>query len=299
MGIFDQDNQPYEGDALVRHIERVLAVNRPTGPFFYLAYPLIRRLWKPQLIDVANIPDGPCLFVGNHSLFATDGAILLPVIYHEQGRFLRPLADKALWNPVTEDFLLSQGAGVGHPDVCSALMEAEQDILVFPGGAFEATKTQDQRYQLQWKDRYGFIRLAAKHGYTIMPWAHVGPDEFYEHLVEGRDLPDTWLGQLLRRAGLLTDSTRTDLLPPLPLGALGTPIPKLRQCFIQFGEPISLARYKGKRVQKKTLMTLRDQVAKQIEDLLPGLFALRDEARNDQGWLRRLLNTDLLRTGND
>ena len=299
MGLLDQDNQPYEGEALQAHIERVLQVNRPTGPFFYLSYPLIRRFWRPQLLGVENIPDEPCLFIGNHSLFAIDGAILLPVLYHEQGRFLRPLGDKALWNPVTEDFLLAQGATIGHPAVCSALMEAGQDIMVFPGGAHEATKTQDERYTLQWKHRYGFVKLAAQHGYTIMPWAHVGPDEFYEHLVEGRDLPNTWLGQLLKRAGVLTDQTRTDLLPPVPLGALGTPIPKPQRCFIEFGKPISLARYKGKHPQKKTLMGIRQQVADQIEALLPGLFALRDEARNEEGWLRRLLNSDVLPTGSD
>lgn len=294
MGIFDQENEPFDEEALARHIERVLEVKRPQGPLFYLSYPLIKAFWKPELIDVANLPDEPCLFIGNHSLFAVDGMVILPVMFHEQGRFLRPLGDKFLWNSVTEDFLLSQGATIGHPAVCSALMEAGQDIMVFPGGAHEATKTQAERYTLQWKDRYGFVKLAAQHGYTIMPWALVGPDEFYEHLVEGRDLPNTWFGQLLKRAGLLTEKTRLDLLPPIPLGALGTPIPKPQRCFIQFGKPIKLAKYRGKRLQKKTLLSIRQQVADQIEDMLSTLFALRDEARNTGGWLRNLLSTEIL-----
>ncbi len=226
MGIFDQDNQPFDEEALQQHIERALEVKRPTGPFFYLAYPFVRQFWKPTFIDVHKLPEQPCLFIGNHSLFATDGMVILPAIYHEQGRFLRPLGDKALWNSLTEEFLLKQGASIGHPKVCSAMMEAGEDIMVFPGGAYEATKTQAQRYTLQWKERFGFVRMAAMHGYTIMPWAIVGPDEFYEHLVEGRDLPDTRLGDFLKSAGLLTENTRSDLLPPVPLGALGTAIPK-------------------------------------------------------------------------
>ncbi|MDJ0878838.1 MAG: lysophospholipid acyltransferase family protein [Halieaceae bacterium] len=293
MGMMDRDNDPINGDALDQHIERALAVGRP-GSMFYLAYPLIRRLLRAELVNARNLPDEPCLFIGNHSLFATDGMIFAPLMWHEHGRFLRGLGDKALWNPYSEEFLLAQGAVIGHPQVCSALMEAGHDLMVFPGGAHEATKTQAQRYTLQWKDRAGFVRMAAEHGYTILPCAHVGPDEFYEHWVEGRDIPDTWLGELLARAGLLTDNTRPDLLPPVPLGALGTPFPKPQRCYIQFGEPLNLATYRGKRLSKKALLGIRDEVAGQIEAMLPELFALRDEGRNSQGWLRRLLTTELL-----
>jgi 1-acyl-sn-glycerol-3-phosphate acyltransferase len=294
MGTFDQDRQAFSEEELARHIGRALATTRPAGPLFYLAYPLIRRVLRTEVIDAANIPDEPCLFIGNHSLFATDGMLFAPLMFHEQGRFVRALGDKALWTPLSESFLLSQGAVIGHPAVCDALMEAGQDLMVFPGGAHEATKTQAQRYTLQWKDRAGFVRMAARHGYTIMPWAHVGPDEFYEHLLEGQELPESWLGGILKQAGLLTENTRSDLLPPVPLGALGTPLPKPQRCFIQFGQPVSLARYRGKRMTKKTQMTIRNEIAGQIQGMLPGLFALRDEARNSQSWLRRLLTAELL-----
>jgi 1-acyl-sn-glycerol-3-phosphate acyltransferase len=289
MGIFDQDNEPYDDVGLARHIERALAVDRPRGPGMDLSWPLIRRLFKPQLVDAENIPDEPCLFIGNHSLFALDGMILSPLMYHETGRFLRGLGDKFLWNRFSEDTLLGQGAVVGHPEVCSALMENGDDLMVFPGGAHEATKTEAQRYSLQWKERYGFVRMAAKHGYTIMPMAIVGPDEFYDHRVEGEDLPDTAIGQLLKRAGLLTENTRTDMLPPIPSGALGSLIPKPQRCYVQFGKPVRTKQYAGKRVAKKTLMGVREKVARQIEGMLDQLLALRDEDRNQEGWLRALL----------
>ena len=238
MSVLDKDSQPYEGVALERHIQRALAVNSPRGPLFDLTYPLLKRLFNVQLLRTDRIPAEPCLFIGNHSLFASDGYILAPVMWKEQQRFLRGLGDKALWNPVTEPLLLSQGAAVGHPDVCSALMENGCDLMVFPGGAHEATKTQAQRYQLQWKERYGFLRMAAAHNYPIVPMAIVGPDEFYDHAVEGRDLPDTPLGELLKTLGILTDSTRRDLIPPIPLGALGSPLPKPQNCYVEFGEPV-------------------------------------------------------------
>jgi len=289
MGIFDQNSEPFNETGLARHIEQALTVERPGGAGFDLAYPLLKRFFRPQLIDADKVPDEPCLFVGNHSLFALDGMVLAPVMYHELGRFLRGLADRFLWNQFSEGYLLGQGGVLGHPEVCSAMMEAGEDLMVFPGGAHEATKTSAERYTLQWKERFGFVRMAAKHGYTIMPMALVGPDEFYDHLIEGRDLPDTVVGRWLSRAGILTENTRTDLLPPVPMGALGSMMPKPQRCYIQFGDPVPMKKYAGKRVAKKTLLGVRDEVADQIEDMLEQLQALRDESRDEEGWLRRLL----------
>lgn len=289
MSIFDQDNQPFSDEGLARHIEEALKIEKPTVPMLELGYSMLQRLYKPVLVNSDNIPDEPCLFIGNHSLFALDGMILAPIMYFDEERFLRPLGDRFLWNSKTESLLLNQGAVIGHPKVCSALMDAGKDLLVFPGGAHEATKTAAQKYTLQWKERHGFVRLAAQHGYTIMPFAMVGPDEFYSHLLEGEDIPDTAVGQLLTRMGLLNENTRSDLLPPIPRGALGTLIPRPQRCYIQFGEPVRLAAYKGKKTSKKKLLELREEIATQIEVMLQELLLLREQNRGKDGFLRRLL----------
>jgi 1-acyl-sn-glycerol-3-phosphate acyltransferase len=289
MSIFDQDNQPFDDASLALHIERALAVRAPDDALDALVYRIIRRLFKPTLVNTDNIPQQPCLFIGNHSLFALDGAILAPTLLHQQGRFLRPLGDKFLWNSASEDFLLRRGAVIGHPDVCAALMDAGEDLLVFPGGAHEATKTEADRYTLQWKQRLGFVRLAAWHGYRIMPFAMVGPDEFYSHLVEGKDLPDTALGKLLQQLGIFNENTRPDMLPPLPLGALGSLFPKPQHCYIQFGEAVDLSAYRGKKLGKKQLQTFRQRVATDIEEMLAELLRYRESHRREDGLLRRLL----------
>jgi 1-acyl-sn-glycerol-3-phosphate acyltransferase len=178
---------------------------------------------------------------------------------------------------------------MGHPEVCSALMEDGQDILVFPGGAHEAVKPTSDIYSLQWKERYGFVKLAAMHGYTIMPFGIVGPDEFYGHLVEGQDLPNTALGGLLKRLGLLTENTRSDMLPPIPIGALGSLIPKPQPCYIGFGEPVDLASFEGKKLSKPQMKKIRTQVAQQIEEQLSELLLVRERHRGEDGLLRRLL----------
>ncbi len=289
MSILDQNNEPYDDEGLARHIEQALAVNAPSGPAQEWMYSLLKRIFNPLLVDAENIPDEPCLFVGNHSLFALDGMILGPLMYFELDRFLRPLGDKFLWNDTTESLLINQGAVLGHPKVCAALMENGSDLVVFPGGAHEATKTAADKYTLQWKERVGFVRLAAQHGYTIMPFALIGPDEFYSHLIEGEDIPDTAVGRLLTRFGLLNEQTRPDMLPPVPRGLLGSFLPRPQRCYLQFGEPLRLAELAGKRVTKKKLLSVRQEVADQIEEMIAELLLLREQNRGEDGFLRRLL----------
>lgn len=289
MSVLDKDAVPFDEAALDEHIRRALAVSEPQSPFYGITYPLLKWVFKPQLLGLENLPDEPALFVGNHALFATDGAILAPVMWRETGRFLRGLGDRFLWNRFTEDFLLQQGAALAHPRVCGALMESGADLMVFPGGTFEATKTQSQRYTLQWRQRYGFIRMAAQHGYPIVPMAIVGPDEFYDHLIEGRDIPDTALWQVLERLGVVGDQTRRDMLLPLPLGALGSAFPKPQTCYIQFGTAVRPRQSRGRAPGKPTLKRYRAEIADQIETMLETLLALRDEDRNQQSWWRRLL----------
>lgn len=289
MDLFDKKNQPFDDAGLQRHITRALAVEKPAGMKLAIAWRLIKRLFDPLLVDAANIPDRPCLFVGNHSMFALDALVLGPTMLHEQGRFLRGLADKFMWTPLTEQRLLKNGAVLGNPEVCSALMQNGVDLLVFPGGAHEATKTAAQKYTLLWKERYGFVSLAAQHGYTIMPFAMLGPDEFYSHLVEGEDLPDTAVGQLLKRMGVIDDNFRADLLPPIPVGALGSLFPKPQRCYIQFGEAVDLADYAGKKLTKRQMQSIRVGVAGQIEAMIAELLLLRTQRRYKQGLLRRLV----------
>ena len=251
---------------------------------------MIKRLFRPLILGAENIPNRPCLFVGNHSLFALDGMVLAPLFIKELGRFPRGMGDKFLFtNKRVASFVLKSGSVMGHPEVCSALMKDRQDLLVFPGGAHEAVKPASSIYELQWKERYGFVRLAAKHGYTIMPFGLVGPDEFYGHYMEGQDLPDSTLGQLLKRVGLLDDDIRSDILPPIPVGALGTPFPKPQRCYLGFGDPINLSQYKGKNLTSKRQKILRAEVAEQIETQLAELLFAREQHKGKDSLLRRLL----------
>ena len=291
MSLFGKNNTPLsEPYMLERHIKQALAAKAPSGLDVEIAYQIVKRVFNPMVTGAQNIPKEPCLFVGNHSLFALDGAIIRPLFLKELQRFPRAMGDKFLFSiQRVADILVKHGVVMGHPEVCSALMDDRQDLLLFPGGAYESVKPKSKLYELQWKERYGFVKLAAMHGYTIMPFGLVGPDDFYGHLMEGQDLPDSALGKLLAHIGLLNDNTRSDIVPPIPIGSLGTPLPKPQRCYLGFGEPINLSRHKGKALPKKTLLSVRAQVAQQIDTQLAELLLIREQDKGKDSLLRRLL----------
>ena len=72
----------------------------------------------------------------------------------------------------------------GTRDNVRALMRERQTILVFPGGSREVNKRRGQQYQLLWRERIGFARLAIEHGYPIVPFAAVGADEMLDVIVD-------------------------------------------------------------------------------------------------------------------
>jgi len=177
VDLLSSNNAPLNDEAALReHINRVLRVQPPRGLEEKLLYRMAKFWFRPQVFNAQRLPDRPCLFIGNHALFGLDGLVILPVLLEEYGRFLRPMGDKFLFSQSTvAKILLQRGGTMGHPEVARALMAHDQDILVFPGGAHEAVKPSRERYRLQWKDRLGFVRLAAEFGYTIVPFGLVGP----------------------------------------------------------------------------------------------------------------------------
>jgi 1-acyl-sn-glycerol-3-phosphate acyltransferase len=298
MTTFDKNKQPLDEQGLARHIECALATQAPGGLELAARYRMIQLLFKPVVVGMDNIPQQPCLFVGNHSLFALDAMVLTPILQQRLGRFLRPLADRIFWEAAPVGSLATrQGAVLGHPEVCSALMENGEDLLVFPGGAHESVKPASEFYTLQWKQRYGFIRLAAQHGYTIVPFGMVGPDQFYSHYKEGKELAESPLGvlarrqaKLLQRLGLLSETNRDDLVPPIPVGALGTLFPKLQRCYIGFGEAMDLSAHQGKSLSATRMRALRDRVALTIEQQLSELLLAQKQDEDQQSVLRRILS---------
>lgn len=279
----------FSAEELRELIDTFLAVEGPDVRSLERQYAVIKPYFSPTVVGLGNIPEEPTLFIGNHSMFALDAVIMLPTVYHETGRFLRPLADNIWFGSMPGKKVAAGGMVLAHPDVCAALMEAGHDLLVFPGGAAEANKPEEQRYSLVWRERYGFVRLAAKHGYNITPFGMVGPDEGWEHVIEGQDILHSKLLKLLQHIGLV-GNIRDDILPPIPRGVFNTLIPRPQHCYLAFGEPIEVPDRRGKKgLSERIQKTIRKQTSSSIESLVADMLTMRREHRDEDSALRRLL----------
>lgn len=274
-----------EIDAL---IEKFVAIEGPDEVLFARLYRFIQYYFKPTVVGLENIPDEPTLFIGNHAMFGLDGMILMPTINRETGRFLRAMGDRAWFQTTTGEKMARGGMVLGHPDVCSALMEKGQDLLVFPGGALEANKRAEEKYTLKWKERYGFVRLAAQHGYNITPFGMVGPDDWWDHAIEGEDLLNSRLVKALRERDIIGD-IRPDLVPPIPRGLFNTLLPRPEPCYLAFGKPIEVPDCRGKTVSKRIQTSVRKATAEAVEELVGDMLLLRSQEKHNQGFVRRLL----------
>ena len=110
-----------------------------------------------------------------------DSPMLIVYLYTEHQVAVVSIADHShfylpLWRSVVKKF----GAVDGVPAYVREAMRQGYSILVFPGGGREVLKREGEQYQLIWKQRYGFLKLAQEFGYDIVPFAALGGDEVFD-----------------------------------------------------------------------------------------------------------------------
>ena len=242
-------------------------------------------LTDPVFYGTDLIPgSGPCLFVGNHTIFGLlDLPLLVQHVQRERGLFLRGLAEKAHYKvPVWRDFLSRFGAVDGTRENARALLRDGEAVLVLPGGGREVAKRKGERYELIWKQRMGFARLAIEARCPIVPFAAVGGEETYDIVVDADSALMTPVRAAFERLG-----GRTELLFPLARGFAGTPLPRPERFYFAFGEPIDTERYGGRHEDGRATRGLRDRTRRAVEDRIDFLLAER-EADPDRDLLARI-----------
>ena len=274
-----------------RYVEYTSRYGMPVAPQVAAAAGLARAWFKPRFVGLENLPEEPALFIGNHAFMAIDAALFHLYLYYDHGRYVKGLGDKSLFaNPYYAAVAHAMGGVSGQAAIVERLMARGDDLLLYPGGAYESVKPPEARYQLQWKQRYGFVRLAASAGYTVVPVASVGPDEYYDHAISSESLVNSPLAHWLIKAGVLPADLRTDLVPPIPTGLLGGPLPKPKSTYFAIGKPIDLSEYKGVELSTRKLSALRKKFASAIESEISRLLLLREQERHQDSWLRRVLS---------
>ena len=249
-------------------------------------------LFKTTVVGAENVPEETSLFICNHSTMAMDVSVALPALTHAAGRFIRCMNDELFYRNESVRYVLVDniGAVMAHPDVGDAMFEANKDLLLFPGGAHEANKDLDKRYTLQWKQRTGFVRMAAKHGVPIVPVGIVGPDEWYGRYMDRDEVANSWVGDIYRRLGASEEHMQSDQLFPIPKGLFGGLLPRPQRTYLCIGEPISTEKYKGKTLSQKMQNDLRDQAKENLEDCIGKMLLQQSQDRENTGLLRRFMS---------
>ena len=256
---------------------------------------LILEPWQwltaPRFYRVERVPvDRPFLLVGNHTIMGVlDAPLLVLGLYDRTGVFVRSLGDHLHFHvPIWRDLLTRFGTIEGTPDNCRALMHAGEPILVFPGGGREVFKHKGEKYQLIWKNRLGFVRLAIEFGYPILPFATVGAEECYDILVDSDELRRTPIGPVLERV-----IPRAEEIPPI-INGIG-PLPRPQRFYFRFGTPIETTDWAGREDDDTVLRTVRDRVAAAIRRGIADLQRERD--RDPQRALAERLRARLTALG--
>jgi 1-acyl-sn-glycerol-3-phosphate acyltransferase len=235
----------------------------------------------------------PALFVGNHTLYGLlDVPLILDQLRLEHGVQLRSLGDRIHFHiPIWKDILVKGGMVLGSPENCRDLMSSGQSILVFPGGAREVMRRKGEKYQLIWKKRSGFARLAIEHGYDIIPFASLGVDDCFDIVIDANDIQNNTTAQKLLNTLKLSDKLRGgDILPPIPKGVGFLPVPKPQRFYFSFGDRISTLNAVS---TEQDIWDIREQVAQSIEKQILDLKLYRESDKvHNWSWLRKKLTKD-------
>ena len=230
----------------------------------------LRRLIKPKVYGIENVPKGGALLVGNHTLYGAFDLIFWTAELIDRGMMVRGLGEHVLFRmPVSSELMKACGIVRGTRDNMRELMRRGDLILVFPGGAREVAKRKGERYQLIWKNRLGFAKMAIEGRYPIVPFASLGIEDALD-IVLDTDNP------LMAPVRKLFEKVLK--VEPLPIvrGIGMTPLPRPERLYFWFGEPISTLEYDGV-ASEDNARELRARTAASIEGALDFLFDEREK----------------------
>ena len=234
---------------------------------------LSKQYFKPSFLGAEYIDASiPAMYVGNHTMYGMlDAPMIIDYLYNEHKVAVVSIADHGhFYIPLWRDLYKKFGAIDGTREYVRSAMQQGYSILVFPGGGREVLKRKGEAYQLIWKERYGFLKLAQEFGYDIVPFAALGGDEAYEIGLDATNVVNTKLFQSLLKVPKLAKFLRYgEVIPSLPKSL----IPKRLPFYFQFMPRQSLMQIQN----IEELQDFREHIQQQIYTALSELKRQRAE----------------------
>ena len=214
--------------------------------FCDLIGPLLRWYFRPVISGLDRIPEGPGLYVGNHSggMMPLDTFTLMVALFQRRGLAAMPYGlghEIAIAAPVLRDIVVPFGAIRACHENAHRVFAQGDKALVYPGSDYDSFRSYWDRNRIVFGPRRGYIRLALRAGVPIIPVVTAGAHEICFVIDDGR-----WL---LRRLPLLGKLTRAKAWPitlSIPWGlTIGPPLlyfPLRTRFYQEFLEPIRFER---------------------------------------------------------
>jgi 1-acyl-sn-glycerol-3-phosphate acyltransferase len=222
----------------------------------------LRAYHRYEVHGIEKIPrTGPALLTLNHGPVPVDGPLLGAALYKTQGRLPRALTDHLVFKmPIMREMFLAAGAVDGRPDLADELLSLGNLVIVMPGGAPEGFKSSARAYELYWRQRTGFARLAIRQQVPVIPAACIGIDELYTVPIDMFELGKKLLG--VRSM-------------PFPIAWGLGPFPRPAKLDHFIGDPIAPPPLEAED-DEAAVLAFRDRCTEAMERLIAHGLAVRD-----------------------
>jgi 1-acyl-sn-glycerol-3-phosphate acyltransferase len=147
--------------------------------------------FRAEVHGFDRVPDGPVLFVGNHSggNMTPDSMVFMLAFntYFGVERPVYALAHSLVTSwPIIGKLASKWGIITAGPTAAKEALERGNSILVYPGGDVDTHRPWTARHEIRFDGRKGFLRLAKEAGVPIVPVVSVGGQDTYLPLTDGR-----------------------------------------------------------------------------------------------------------------
>lgn len=233
---------------------------------------LQRFYFKPTFLGTENInTQKPAMYVGNHTIYGVlDSPMLIDYLFTEHKIAIVSLGDHIHFKvPLWRDMVKKMGAIDGLQEYAQEAMKQGYSILVFPGGGREVVKRKGEQYQLIWKERYGFLKLAKAFDYEISPFVALGGDDVFDIAYDANILLEKgWFKKILSIPKIGKLLRQGEVIPSIPKNL----IPKKIPFYFKFLPRLSLTEV----VDEEQLKQFRDDLQQQIYNEIEQLKVFRE-----------------------
>ncbi|MGH2753822.1 MAG: lysophospholipid acyltransferase family protein [Actinomycetota bacterium] len=147
--------------------------------------------FRAEVSGFDRVPDGPVLFVGNHSggNMTPDSMVFMLAFntYFGVERPVYALAHSLVTSwPIIGPLAQKWGIITAGPKAAKAALDRGNSVLVYPGGDIDTHRPWTARHEIRFDGRKGFLRLAKEAGVPIVPLVAVGGQDTFLPLTDGR-----------------------------------------------------------------------------------------------------------------